>query len=186
MKKLTKYFFEGLIVLLPLAATVYLLYWIFTAIDNLFSFDIPGIGLAITLAIVILAGVIASSVFTKGFVGIIHDLFGRLPLIKLIYNSIKDLIEAFVGDKKKFNKPCLVKLGNDVEILGFVTEENLSIINEEGKLAVYIPQAYNFAGNLIVVPAEKVKILSAGAKEVMTFIVSGGLSQGKKDYQLDE
>jgi uncharacterized membrane protein len=84
-----------------------------------------------------------------------------------------------VGDKKKFNKPVLVKASKEssIEILGFITEENLELLGEKNKVAVYIPQAYNFAGNLIIVPSSDVKLVDAGAKEIMTFILSGGLSK---------
>lgn len=182
MKKITRYFFEGLIVLLPLSATIYFLYWIFITVDGLFNFEIPGIGFLITIGIIFLSGIIASSILTRGFVGLIHDLFGKLPLIKIIYSSIKDLIEAFVGDKKKFNKPVLVQASewSGIELLGFVTEENLHLLGETEKVAVYIPQAYNFAGNLILVPKSNVKYIDAKAQEVMTFIVSGGLSSSEK------
>ena len=181
MKKITKYFFEGLIVVLPLAATIYLIYITFITIDNIFNIQTPGIGLLIALAGILLIGIIASNILTKGAIGLIHELFSRLPLIKIIYSSIKDLIEAFVGDKKRFNKPVLVKLTNDggLETLGFITEENLDIIGLKNKVAVYIPQSYNFAGNLIIVPANNVTLLNAGPKEVMTFIVSGGLSKAE-------
>lgn len=178
MKKITRHFLEGLIVIVPAAATIYLFYAIFIWLDNLFYFKIPGISFLLTLIIVTITGFIASNILTKGIINLFHNLFSRLPLIKIIYNSIKDLIEAFVGDKRKFNKPVLVKVSDDsnIELLGFITEDNLTLLNEQDKAAVYIPQSYNFAGNLIVVPVSSIKLLDAGAKEIMTFIVSGGLS----------
>jgi uncharacterized membrane protein len=181
MKQLAKYFFEGLIVILPAAATIYLLYITFIGIDRLFNFAIPGIGFIITIAIIILTGFIASNIITKGIVNLFHDIFSKLPLVKLIYNSVKDLIEAFVGDKKKFNKPVAVKISDGVEILGFITADDLEMLGLPGKTAVYIPQSYNFAGNLIVVPLENITLLEKGAKEVMTFIISGGLSFSQKE-----
>jgi uncharacterized membrane protein len=181
MKTITRYFFEGLIVILPTAATIYFVYLIFIKIDGLFSFKIPGIGFLITLGLILIVGFIASNIFTKGITNLLERIFSRLPLVKLIYNSIKDLIEAFVGDKKKFNKPVLVKTSTDseIELLGFVTEENLGLLGEKNKVAVYIPQAYNFAGNLIIVSSSQVKLIDASAEEVMTFIVTGGLSRSK-------
>jgi uncharacterized membrane protein len=146
----------------------------------LFNFKIPGIGFLITLGLILVVGFIASNIFTKGITNLLERIFSRLPLVKLIYNSIKDLIEAFVGDKKKFNKPVLVKATEgDIELLGFITEENLELLGEKNKVAVYIPQAYNFAGNLIIVPSSNVKLVNAGAEEIMTFIVTGGLSRSK-------
>jgi uncharacterized membrane protein len=180
MKTITRYFFEGLIVVLPTAATIYFVYLIFIKIDGLFNFKIPGIGFLITLGLILVVGFIASNIFTKGITNLLERIFSRLPLVKLIYNSIKDLIEAFVGDKKKFNKPVLVKAAEgDIELLGFITEENLELLGEKNKVAVYIPQAYNFAGNLIIVPSSNVKRVNAGAEEIMTFIVTGGLSGSK-------
>jgi uncharacterized membrane protein len=180
MKTITRYFFEGLIVVLPTAATIYFVYLIFIKIDGLFNFKIPGIGFLITLGLILVVGFIASNIFTKGITNLLERIFSRLPLVKLIYNSIKDLIEAFVGDKKKFNKPVLVKATEgDIELLGFITEENLELLGEKNKVAVYIPQAYNFAGNLIIVPSSNVKLVNAGAEEIMTFIVTGGLSGSK-------
>lgn len=182
MKKLTRYFFEGLIVILPSAATIYFVYLIFIKIDNLFEFKIPGIGFLITLGLILFVGFVASNIFTKGLATIFHNFFNRLPLIKLLYNSIRDLVEAFVGDKKRFNKPVLVKTseGSDIELLGFITEENLELLGEKNKVAVYIPQAYNFAGNLIIVSASNVKLINASVEEIMTFIVTGGLSRSGK------
>ncbi len=180
MKKLTKYFLEGIAIIIPITITVYVFYWMFTSVDNLYPFKIPGIGIIITLAVVMIIGFIASNVFTHSAVQLVDTLFGKLPFIKIVYTSLKDLTGAFVGDKKKFNRPVLVKFSDEstIELIGFVTEDDLSNFGESGKVAVYIPQAYNFAGNLIVVPAANVKAIDAGAKEVMTFIVSGGLSKG--------
>jgi len=179
MKKITKYFIQGLIVTLPAAATIYLIYWVLITFDNIFNFNIPGIGFLLILLIILAVGFIASNILTKRVTVFIYNLFNRLPLISIIYNSVKDLIEAFVGDKKKFNKPVLVRVSKEssIELLGFITEENLELLGEINKVAVYIPQAYNFAGNLIIVPSSDVKLLDAGAKEIMTFILSGGLSK---------
>ncbi|HAB50850.1 MAG: hypothetical protein A2315_01050 [Ignavibacteria bacterium RIFOXYB2_FULL_35_12] len=178
MKKLSKYFFEGLIVVIPVSITIYLLYIIFIQIDGLFKFKYPGIGFLITMVGILVIGFIASHFLTKGFIVLIHNLFNRVPLVKIIYISIKDLTEALFGERKKFNQPVSVRTSNDngVELLGFITEENPDFLGEKDKVAVYIPQAYNFAGNLILVPIENVKKLNVSAKEMMTFIVSGGLS----------
>ena len=178
MKKLSKYFFEGLIVVVPVSVTVYLLYITFIQIDGLFKFKYPGIGFLITIVGILIIGFIASHFLTKGFIVLIHNLFNRVPLVKIIYISIKDLTEALFGERKKFNQPVSVRLSGEsgVEILGFLTEENTDFLGEKDKVAVYIPQAYNFAGNLILVPTENVKKLNVGAKEMMTFIISGGLS----------
>lgn len=178
MKKITKYFFEGLLLLIPAGVTVYFFYFLLVKVDSFFNLKYPGLGFLITVVIIILTGFIASNIFTKGIVRIIDSLFSKLPFIKIIYSGLRDLTEAFVGDKKKFNQPVLVNLNKSgsIQIPGFVTESNLEAISTQGKVAVYIPQSYNFAGNLLLVDKTDLTLIQAEAKEVMTFIVSGGLS----------
>ena len=178
MKRITKYFFQGLLFLVPLVITIYIIYIIFDKIDSLFGFNIPGLGFVVTLIIITAVGFITSNIIISKFVLLIDALFTRVPLIKLLYSSIKDLIQAFVGDKKSFNKPALVKLTPDsnVTILGFITCENLNHVGLAHSVAVYLPQSYNFAGNLVIVPRSQVIPIEADSGNVMAFIVSGGVT----------
>lgn len=177
MKRLTKYFFEGLLVIVPLAATIYVIYAVFTKIDSIFKFKIPGMGFVITILSIILIGFISSNFITRKLVRLVEMIFTKLPLVKMIYTSVKDLIGAFVGDKKSFDKPVLVTLspGSNIQAIGFVTRDSLGNMGFEDKVAVYLPQSYNFAGNLIVVPREQVTPISAESGDIMAFIVSGGV-----------
>lgn len=179
MKKLTKYFFNGVALLVPMAATVYFVYIIFVKIDNLYDFPVPGMGFIITILIITTVGFIGSNLLTRKLVGIFDLIFTRLPLIKMIYTSIKDLIGAFVGDKKGFTKPVLVSLspGSNVQVIGFMTDESLNHLGLSDSAAVYLPQSYNFAGNLIIVPKEQITPLNADSTDIMKFIVSGGISK---------
>lgn len=177
MKTLTKYFFKGLAVLVPLVATVYVVYAVFTRIDGLFAFDIPGLGFAVTIVSITFIGVIASNFLTRWLVSLVDKLFSRLPLVKMIYTSVKDLINAFVGDKKSFNKPVTVTISpeSNIRVIGFVTKESLDDIGIADSVAVYLPQSYNFAGNLLIVPSAQVTPVEADSGELMAFIVSGGV-----------
>lgn len=178
MKRLTRYFFEGLLFLLPVAATLYVLYFMFYKIDRIFRFTIPGLGFAVTIVTVIAIGFVASNFFTRGMVRLVDGIFSRLPFVKMIYTSIKDLTGAFVGEKKSFNKPVLVSLapGSTLQVIGFVTCDSLAHLGLQESVAVYLPQSYNFAGNLIIVPREQVTPLNAESGAVMAFIVSGGIT----------
>jgi uncharacterized membrane protein len=99
-------------------------------------------------------------------------------LVKLIYTSIKDLVSAFMGDKKSFNQPVAVTLlpGGNVKALGFITRDGLHALDLPHHVAVYIPQSYNFAGYLAVVPRDQIETLDVSSAELMTFIISGGVS----------
>lgn len=178
MKRFTQYFSSGLLFLVPVVVTLYVVYIVFVKIDGLFRFRVPGLGILVTVAIITLIGFAASNIFTKWITRLVDYLFRRLPLIKLIYSSIKDLIGAFVGEKKGFNKPVTVRISADstVSVMGFVTCESMSAFGLEDFVAVYLPQSYNFAGNMIVVPKEHVTPITSDSADVMTFIISGGIS----------
>jgi uncharacterized membrane protein len=147
-------------------------------IDTIFRFKIPGPGFLVTILTITAVGFIASNFLTRRLVRLVDNVFTRLPLVKMIYTSIKDLINAFVGDKKSFNKPVLVSIvpGSNIQVIGFVTCESLANLGMSEYVAVYLPQSYNFAGNLVIVPKDQTTTISAESGNVMAFIVSGGIT----------
>jgi uncharacterized membrane protein len=176
-KRLVRYFVRGCLVTVPLAVTGYIIYHALSFIDHLVPVGIPGVGLVLTLGILTLVGVLTTNVVGKTVFQFTDHLLSGMPLVKLLYNSIKDLIRAFVGDHKSFDRPAAVALiPGGVRMLGFVTRDALHALGLPEHVAVYFPQSYNFAGQLFVVPREQVELLDAPSSEVMTFIVSGGIS----------
>jgi uncharacterized membrane protein len=178
MKKISQYFLQGLLFLVPLFVTVYVIYWVFIRIDGILDMPVPGVGFIVTIVFVTLVGFGASNFLTKNIVGLVDKIFARLPLVKMIYTAIKDLVNAFVGDKKSFNRPVQVVIDREsnLRVLGFATRDSLDSIGIQDSMAVYLPQSYNFAGNLIIVDREQVTPMSADPGEVMKLIVSGGVS----------
>jgi uncharacterized membrane protein len=110
-------------------------------------------------------------------VRLMDALFARAPLVRIVYASIKDLLEAFVGDKKRFDRPVSVAISDEVTTLGFVTQDDLAFLAMPGKVAVYLPFSYSMAGVLLVVPASRVTPLAADSASVMALVVSGGVSR---------
>jgi uncharacterized membrane protein len=180
MKRLTKSFVEGLVIIVPLFATVYVVFRLFEKIDGLLGISIPGVGFLITLVLIVLVGFIASNYLTQGFLSYVEGVLARLPLAKILYPSFKDLTEAFVGDKKSFDKPVLVKVtpGSEAKALGFITSESLEFLGLKDHVAVYFPQSYNFAGSVIIYPKDQVQPLDAEGAKIMAFLMSGGVSDG--------
>jgi uncharacterized membrane protein len=184
MARLLKYFFRGLVVLAPLVLTVWLTVEIFRRVDRwlggLFGFTIPGAGVLLTIALITLFGFLASNLLARTLLGAVEAIFARLPFVRLLYGSTRDLLNAFVGERRRFDAPVLVSLSPDsnLKALGFVTQESLERYGLGGHVAVYLPQSYNFAGNLVVVPASQVEHVRAGGADVMAFIVSGGVTGG--------
>lgn len=179
---LLRSFFRGLLFVVPVGLTVYLMYWFVAGVDRLaerwFQLPFPGFGLAIAVVALTVIGFLASTFLTRWIVTLMDRLFQRMPIAKLVYGALKDLMEAFVGEKKKFDKPVLVSLGPEVggEVLGFVTREDLAWLDRDGSVAVYFPQSYNFAGSLVVFPRDRIHPVDAEPSAVMQFIVSGGVS----------
>lgn len=180
MNFIAKNFLRGLAIVIPTVVTVYILCQSFLWIDRLIILPFPGLGVLATFAAIVLIGILASNFVIARLLAIPDAIFTRAPLVKIVYTSIKDLIEAFVGDRKRFNRPVLVTLGSSplIEALGFVTADDLTAIGAEGSVAVYFPQSYNVAGNLLVVPRESVRDIAADPGRMMAFIVSGGVSGG--------
>jgi len=177
-KLLVRYFLRGCLVTAPLGITVYIVWFVLSTVDRFLPFPIPGLGLVVTLALITLVGVLTSNVVGRSVIELADSLLGKLPLVKLVYTSIKDLVSAFVGDKKRFDKPVAVMIspGTGARVLGFVTRDGLARLGMPDMVAVYFPQSYNFAGYLMLVPRANVEPLDLPPAEVMTFIVSGGVS----------
>jgi uncharacterized membrane protein len=178
---LLKSFLKGLLLVVPLTVTAWVFYFVFVKIDGLLGISIPGVGFLTTLVVIALIGAVGSLILVDRAVAWLEHLVSRVPLAKLIYFPLKDFVGAFVGDKKSFRKPVLVSLGpqTDVKVLGFVTAESLEIAAAPDHVAVYLPQSYNFAGNLILVPRDRVTALPPEeSSKWLAFIVSGGISRG--------
>lgn len=178
MRRLLNYFLRGLVLVAPLAITLYVLWIVFVRIDGWLGLPVPGLGFLATIAIITLIGFLGSNLITRGLVAIFDQTLGRLPFVRLLYTSTKDLLNAFVGEKRRFDKPVLVRVSpnSEARLVGFITQESLDRLGLPGYASVYFPQSYNFAGNLVVFPASQLEPLDAGSADVMAFIVSGGVT----------
>ncbi len=179
-RTITAYFFRGILLTVPIAITIYVIYQVFVFLDGLIKVDIPGLGLILLIGTLTLIGLLGSNILMQPLLNKGNQLLDRVPLIKTVYTAIADLVTAFVGKKKKFTKPVLVKMVTNSELhkLGFITEEDLSQFGINGdKVAVYLPHSYAFSGNLYIVPTANVTPLDAKSADVMKFIVSGGVAQ---------
>ena len=178
LRKILRYFFSGTIFIVPLVATAYFIYVSFRWLDNLLNLPYPGIGFGVILGAITIFGYFTSNFAFKTFTDWFDHGMNRIPLIKLIYAAIKDLLSAFVGDKRKFNKPVLVTVNkeNSLHQIGFVTQSDLSELGLSDMVAVYFPHSYAFSGNHFLVPKENVRPLNISGTVAMKFIISGGVS----------
>jgi len=186
MKSILKYFLRGLLIFVPIVVTVFVLLWAFTGLDKIFRsllrIPIPGLGILATIAAIFIIGFLASNFVGRKLFGLVEKIFTKVPLVKLLYGSIKDLVEAFAGEEKKFDKPVMASLGQTgAKVMGFVTRDTLTNIGLTDYVAVYLPQSYNFAGNVLLFPKEAVQPIDINSSEAMTFIVSGGVAAAKQE-----
>jgi len=186
MKRLFRYFLQGILYLAPLAITIYILYAIFRFVDGnlqvwlekIIDIHIPGLGLLILIFILIIIGFIGQTIIARPIKFLFRRILKKIPILKVIFSAFNDLFAAFIGKEKKFNRPVMVKVNmtSNLEKLGFLTEEDLSLIQEKDKVAVYFPHSYNFSGELFIVPREQVRKINIPPAEVMKFIVSAGVA----------
>ena len=182
MRRYLNYFLSGFLIVAPIGLTAYILFALLRWLDELFaglSFDVPGLGLLVAVLLITAVGFVAKSFLVRPFLIITERVLHRTPLVSIIYSSLKDLFDAFVGDNQKFNRPVLVRLNAADEVfkMGFVTQPSMAAITRDDLLAVYFPHSYNFSGELVLVPIENVTYLELPSSEIMKFIVSGGVSR---------
>ncbi len=178
MKRLILYFVRGLLLTVPTAVTAWLFYVTFTKIDSWLGLSIPGLGFAITLTLITVIGFLGSNLITRGLLAAFEEIIERLPLVRLVYTAVKDLIGAFVGEKKRFDKPVMVSMSADgaIRALGFITQESLDVLAGSESVVVYLPFSYSIAGWTCIVPTARVRRLDTSSSEFMSFVVSGGVT----------
>lgn len=179
MKGLAGNFAKGLLVIVPIAVTGYVAYSLFLAIDRLNPFPVPGAGVILAILFITFIGFLTTNVVGRRALGAIENLFSHIPVMKILYGSLKDLMGAFAGDKKSFDKPVLVDFSKDgaVKAMGFVTCERFDDPALSDHVAVYLPQSYNFSGALVVVPRDRVHPMDADGAQFLAFVLSGGVAE---------
>ena len=178
MRRLLGYFVRGLVLLAPLVVTVWVCWLVFKNVDGWLGLPIPGAGFVATLLLITVVGFLGSNLLTRSAVNLLEGLMTRLPFVRLLYGSTKDLLNAFVGEKRRFDKPVSLDLSPDggVRLVGFVTQESLAHLGMTEYVAVYCPHSYNFSGQLHLVLATRVRALDVASADAMAFVVSGGVS----------
>ncbi|MBI9063086.1 MAG: DUF502 domain-containing protein [Marinilabiliaceae bacterium] len=193
MKKLVRFFFQGLLYIAPITVTIYVFVVAFTWLDGLLrdleifkqgpfsAISFPGIGLLIIVVLVTIIGFLGQKFITAPISGAFENMLKKAPLIKVIYSSVKDLLSAFVGKERKFDKPVLVMLDQSgiLNRLGFITSTDVNDLGIKDKIAVYLPSSYGILGELYIIPATHIKPIDANSADVMKFIVSGGVTKVK-------
>ena len=180
MKKIINYFLQGLLYLIPISVTTYVVYWTFIKIDSILPFNFPGLGLIVIISLITLIGYLGSVIIASPINAFFQRILNRAPLLKTIYTSVKDMMNTFVGKKKGFSEPVLVKVyeNSTIERIGFITNEDVESLNiKKGKVLVYMPHSYAISGQLFVVDKKDVTPIDKSSGEIMKLIISGGVTE---------
>jgi uncharacterized membrane protein len=178
VRRVISYFLRGLVFVAPLAVTIYVCVRIFATIDGWLGLSIPGLGFVVTIGVITLIGFLGSTILASSILSSLEALVNRVPAVRVLYSSTKDLLRAFVGEERRFNAPVLVPAaeGGSTKALGFVTQRALGTLGLADYVAVYVPFSYSLAGRLLLYPARDVTQLTALSTEALAFIVSGGVT----------
>tara|TARA_B100000902_G_scaffold277742_1_gene263549 strand:+ start:9906 stop:10472 length:567 start_codon:yes stop_codon:yes gene_type:complete len=184
IKSFKNYFLKGLLYLVPTVVTLWVVqeaYFFFNDIIGSFlPMKIPFLGIIMLIIIVTIFGYFGSIIIASPFTSIFQNMLNKAPLLKTIYTSVKDLMTTFVGKKKGFSEPVLVKVyeNSTIERIGFITNEDVQSLSiTEGKVLIYMPHSYAISGQLFVVDKKNVKRIDKASSEVMKLIIAGGLTE---------
>jgi uncharacterized membrane protein len=203
---LAQRFFQGVIVLAPIGVTIWVVVSLFNWVDNFLpnvlsilfpqkfiavNGQIPkvtGLGFLVAITFVLIVGWLSSLFFIERLMSIFDKLLEKTPGVKIIYSSVKDFLEAFAGNKKKFDKPVLVCIdAEDVWRIGFITQENCEHLGLKDHVTVYVPHSYAISGISFIIPLSKTKKLPKhiNAAEAMKYVVSGGVTTVDEAEDID-
>jgi uncharacterized membrane protein len=184
-QRIIQYFLQGLLILGPISITIYFIYIVFDKIDSILRpvINIPGLGFVIIIAFILFVGYVSSFFVMGRLLSVLDRFLEKTPGVKLFYSFLRDFFEAFAGNKKKFTNNVLANVDDtDIWRVGFITQDDMSNFGMTNYVAVYLPMAYSVAGNVYIVPKEKIRpITSVSAAQTMKFAVSGGVTQTTSD-----
>ena len=187
---LIRFFSQGILILGPLSATIWIIWSIFKSVDNLapqISQHYPGVVFGVVIVGTMLIGFVGSKLLLGKFVVTAMDyLMMHTPGVKVIYSSIKDMLNSFVGDKRKFTNPVWVRVNETPEIwrIGFLTHQMVNFSDMADMVSVYLPHSYAISGWVIVTASVNVKPAEGfTAQKAMEFALSGGILKGEEKAQ---
>ncbi len=191
MKNITRTFLTGLVTVVPVVATFYLLFWLAVTAESLLGGTLrflvpglrywPGLGVALGIMLVFLVGLLMRMWVVRKTFSWAEALLFRLPLVKSIYGALRDFF-SFVSQprEKGLEQVVAVKVGDAMRVIGFVTRRDLTGlpkgISDDGSIAVYMPMSYQIGGYTVLVPRSAVQPVDMSLEEAMRFALTAGVS----------
>lgn len=183
MKTIANTTLKGLLFTLPLMITIGLLYWLFASAENLLKVPlqallpegwyITGMGVVSATAILFCVGILVQAYFVQYLFRILENIMGRIPVVKTLYSSAKDLLNFFAGDHgQTMSQVVTVCFDEDVRLIGFVTNEGIELGEKTDLVAVYLPMSYQMGGYLAYVPRSRCEPLDMPVQAAMQQVLT--------------
>ncbi len=192
LKFISRNILTGFVTILPVALTIYLLYWLAISAESVLGSIIksifphvlywPGIGLAATLAVAFVVGLLMNAYVVQQLFAMGEQILYRMPLIKSVYKAIRDFFQYFSPTaKKEFEQVVSVSIGDTgMKVIGFVTQEVPDRLpegfREEDSVLVYLPLSYMIGGYAVLVPRSAVRSIDMNMEEAMRFTLTAGVT----------
>jgi len=190
-RKLWNALVRGLVVVLPMALTAWLLWWLGTTVESLLHRAIvlvipeehyrPGMGIAAAVVLLIAAGVLVNAFIVRRLLAAWERLLERIPIVKSVYGAARDFVQMLPasGERRELHRVVSVTFGDSTAI-GFVTRDDAGELGlgaaARGRIAVYFPMSYQIGGYMLLVPREHVEPLEIPIETAMRLVLTGGMS----------
>lgn len=185
-------FFKGLATILPIFITLYSIYWLAISSELFLGNTIkrflseeyywPGMGIVVAIALTMLVGVLINNRVGRFFVHKLHYFITHVPIAKTIYNSVQDLLQFFASsrEKEKMDQVVEIDMGNNIRLIGFITQPTPSIPIEnktgEDLIGVYLPLSYQIGGYTMYMPRNQVKPVNISVEQAMRLTLTAGMT----------
>lgn len=189
MKQLTRFFLQGLLVIIPLAATIAVVYWLFISAERLFripvqwllpdSWYLPGMGLVLAIGFTILVGMLVRLYVVSALLKCIEKVLDKLPLVKQVYGGIRDLMKFFASEEDSQWQQVVAVNINGARLIGFVTSDDARIGQKENLISVYLPMSYQVGGYLLYLEESQCEKLDISVQEAMQTVLTANISRSK-------
>jgi uncharacterized membrane protein len=196
MKKIGKLFLQGLIAILPIALTLYLIYWLGTSAESVLGqairfvvgeeYYVPGLGVLAGFLLTVGIGILLKIWIFRKIFSLGEALLQKIPGIKSIYGSARDLVGFFDASKQKdFDKTVMISVGDaDTRLMGLVTRESFADlpegIGDDSTVAVYLPMSYQLGGFTVMIPKDRIQPVDMKVDQAMKFVLTAAVSAEEK------
>ena len=195
-RRISRIFLRGLVVILPIAITLAIVYWLVVSAEALLGGIVhlvlpdryyrTGLGVLLGIVIVLLAGLTVNVWFTRALLGRAEALMERIPVVKSVYGAIRDLATFMSGGKSKerFQKVVMVSVNEEMRLIGFLTREDFTdlpaqLAATDDTVAVYLPMSYQIGGFTVYMPRSRVEPIEMTIEDAMRFTLTAGMSSAK-------